>query len=491
MSAKWSGNRWDVSSVFALALVWVLALSGLTMAGTLDFLDKLATPFQDPWLTVPEVIKTGSCLPGDCTPVVCPAQKDFATPLALGEAVDLALCNNAQIKSAWASIKVQAAVAGEARAAYWPTLSGTVSRINDQTRVHGSSTDSNTVDSTTVNGAMSWRIFDFGGRAANRTAANQELAAALANQNAIMQKILVEVIQAYFDAQTARAVWQAKEQNEEIAKNTLDTTKRREAKGADAHGDTLQATTALARAALDKNRASGYYRKALSMLIYAIGVPTHTPVTLAEDLYEEGSGQANKDLDAWLHEAEAHHPAIVAARAQKKASQSRVTVTRSDGLPFIDFSANYYENGRPGQGLPQVRTQESTVGVMLTIPIFDGFSRTYKIRGAEAQVEQKSAALLDTEHQILMEVVKAHADADAALQNLQASEKLLAAAQESLGVSQRKYEKGAADILEILNTQTALSEAGQERIRCLDEWRSARLRLLANAGLMGRSAVNP
>jgi outer membrane protein len=90
-----------------------------------------------------------------------------------------------------------------------------------------------------------------------------------------------------------------------------------------------------------------------------------------------------------------------------------------------------------------------------------------------------------------MEIVKAYADAAASLLNLQASEKLLSAAQESLNTSQRKYEEGVADILEILNTQAALSDAKQERIRSLDEWRSSRLRLLANAGLMGSEVGAP
>jgi len=66
---------------------------------------------------------------------------------------------------------------------------------------------------------------------------------------------------------------------------------------------------------------------------------------------------------------------------------------------------------------------------------------------------------------------------------------LLKAAQEALTVSQRRYGKGAADITEILNTQSTLSDAQRERIRCLAEWQSARLRLLANAGRMGKSAV--
>ena len=107
----------------------------------------------------------------------------------------------------------------------------------------------------------------------------------------------------------------------------------------------------------------------------------------------------------------------------------------------------------------------------------------------EKKVEKKEAALADTEHQIAMEVIKAYADATSALHNLEASATLLEAAQNALAVSQRKYDKGAADIMEILNTQRSLSDAQEERIRCLSEWRSARLRLLASAGEMGRSAV--
>lgn len=47
------------------------------------------------------------------------------------------------------------------------------------------------------------------------------------------------------------------------------------------------------------------------------------------------------------------------------------------------------------------------------------------------------------------------------------------------------------DILEFLNTQAAMSDAKQERIRCQDEWRSAWLRLLASVELLGRETVSP
>ena len=445
----------------------------------------------DPLLAIPDTLETGVVLPGDSASAQCPMQKDFALPLALVEAVDLALCNNPQIQAAWASIKIQAAALGEARAAYLPTLSGSVSRVSDETRYPGTTIAPSTVNASTANAALNWRMLDFGGRSANHQAAEDLLAAALANHDATLQKTLTAVVQSYFDALTARASLVARTQNEEISRQTLVSAKRREAKGAIALSDTLQAATAHARAVLESSRADSAYEKARSMLVYALGIPASSDalrIALPDDV--AGSDGENIDgLKRWLEEAQNRHPAIVAARAQRDAALNKALATSSEGLPTLDFSSNYYQNGRPGQSLTPTRLHETTLGVVLTIPIFDGFARSYKVKGAQAQVEQKQAELSDTEHQVSMEVIRTHADARAALRNLQASDDLLKAAQSALSVAQRKYDKGAADILEVLNTQSALADAQQERIRCLAEWRSARLRLLASAGQMGRVAA--
>ncbi len=82
-----------------------------------------------------------------------------------------------------------------------------------------------------------------------------------------------------------------------------------------------------------------------------------------------------------------------------------------------------------------------------------------------------------------MEIVRTYADAQTALANLAASESLLQAAQEGVVSSQKRYDRGATDILELLSLQSALSDARQESIRCLAEWNSARLRLLAVSGI--------
>jgi outer membrane protein len=443
----------------------------------------------DPLFTVPDAIKKLEPLPGDIDTVKCPPHKDFSAPLVLGEAEDLGLCNNPQIKETWAKIKIQAGAVGEARAAYFPTVNGSVSYIDDRTTYPGADFYNSNVNSWTFYGAVNWRILDFGGRGANRKAANNLLTAALLNHNYNVQKTLSGLIQAYFDAQTSKAVWKAKTQNEVIARGTLEVAKRREDKGANSKSDTLQAATALAKATLEKNRAMGAYNKAISVLVYSIGVPSQTQVLLPDDLGEM-TGQEITDLSTLMADVEKNHPAIKASKVQLEAARNQVKAARSEGLPSLDFSANYYQNGRPGQSLTISQTNETTVGVTLNIPLFDGFSRTYKIREAKAQVEQKEAELQDVEYQTLMDLVKTHADASSALQNLQAADSLLKTAVESQEVVQRKYEKGAADILEMLNTQSALADAQMEHIRCQADWNSARLRLLASAGKLGRAVVN-
>lgn len=450
---------------------------------------SLASPlFQDLLHTTPQILEKGVILPGDQAAVACHETKDLLQPLTFDRAVDMALCNNPQLKYSWANIKVQAGALGEARAPYLPTVTGSLNRTHDRTIYPDSKLPTTDLWRTTFQTGISWRIFDFGGRSAGHRAAAHTLAAALNSHNAALQKVLGDAIQAYFDAMTAHATAEAAEESERNARATLKSAKAREEGGAVSQSDRLRSTTALAKAVLENNRARGDYRKALAWLGQVMGLPGNTGITLPEEIVPDTREMA-KDLTGWLEEAQKNHPAIAAARDQLAAARDQVIVARSVGLPTLNSSANYYRNTKPGEAVTAREAREYTMGIGLTIPFFDGFSNTYRIRGAEARVEQKKAELADTETRIGQEMVRAYVFATVALENLSASADLLETAQEALTVSRRRYDKGAADITELLGTQLSLSEAQRERIRCLAEWNSARLGLLTSAGRMGRSAV--
>lgn len=476
-------TRWLV-----LAVWFVL---GLGSAHAMDWREAV-TPWDDPLKTRPPVLEQGARLPGDQIAQPCASWTTYQQPsegLTLVDVLDLGLCANPQVQGAWARIKVQAAALGEVRASYLPTLSAGISRLNDRTSYPGSALNSTSVEGTAKNMGLSWRLFDFGGRAANSASATALLDAAMASHNAVLQKMLETLIGAFFDAQTARASWEAKQQGEALARSTLKTAQRREGRGAGAQTDTLQAITAVAKASLDTSRARGDYQKTLAMLVYAMGLPSAAQLHLRPDV-EDAHQILAQDLQAWLEQTQQAHPAIVAAQRQLEAARQKIIATQSEGLPSIDLGINEYQNGRPTQGLSTIQTRERVASMTLNIPLFEGFSRTYKVRGAQAQVEQSEASLQDTTHQVLMNVVKTYADARAALGNLDASNLLLRSARNALQSVQRKFDRGASDIVEMLGAQSALADALAQRIRCQAEWRSARLRLLASSGILGRSALD-
>lgn len=468
----------------------------MPLAAAIFMLPAMSEAFEFPYLlkdplsAMPEVVEKGVVLPGDNSPIPRDFRKDFTQPLALHEAVDMALSSNPKISSAWADIKVQAGSLGESYATYLPTLSAIANWTLDSIHYSSSNYASSDTNRFNVQASLNWRILDFGGRDANRRSADKLLTAALSTYDATIQDSLTSVVQAYFDSMSASALLRAKRENVEIARGTLRSAEEREARGVVSKSDTLRATTELSKALLEQNRAEGDYQKSLAILARYIGLSDSSGINLPSDLderqvVEEGT---KKSLAAWLEDAK-KHPAILSAKKQLDAASEQVTVSKSSGLPTLNFSANYYQNTSPGQAVTRVSAQEATLIVGVSIPIFEGFTTTYKVRGAQAKMEKQKAVLTDTEQQVAMNVIKAYSGAESSMKNLDASALLLRSAKEALVVSQRKYDKGAADITELLSTQSALADARNERVRCLADWNSARLQLLSSAGAMGRYAV--
>lgn len=454
----------------------------------------MRSTLDDPFATRPPVLSHGPALPGDAAILTCSMTSPDGQALGLEKAVDLALCSNPKIKNAWLGIKVQSAAVGIAQAAFLPTVTANLAWERTASGYPDSPIPASVVSGNTAYASLNWRLFDFGERNAERSAANFALLAAIKSHDAMLQKVMEDTIQAYFDAQTAFAVWQAKLEDETLADATLASAVRREGRGAMARGDTLQAARAQARALLERNRALGDYRKACAVLVYMMGMPAGADIVLAgvdsgTDTWSVKLQHTRAELAAWLEQVRRSHPSILAARSQWDAALATVKANQAAGRPTVDFSANFYKNGYPNQGVSATGSHVGTLGVAISFPIFSGFSHIYKVRQAAALAEQRENDVLETEHSILADLIKAYADTQSAFDNLDASSMLLTAAQDALQSSQRKYEKGAADIIEILTSQKELADARQERLRAISEWRSARLRLMAAAGELGREKI--
>lgn len=146
-----------------------------------------------------------------------------------------------------------------------------------------------------------------------------------------------------------------------------------------------------------------------------------------------------------------------------------------------------------GLGLPYMsaRHSDNYPGVQVSVPLFEGFTRQYKIRAAEAQIEEKQQSLEDARNTVELDVWKSYQSLRSNTATLPVVADLLINARKSWQAAEFRYEKGVGSLLEVLNAQTALAEAQRQHIRSLTDWRYSRLELAEKIGQLDmQSLVN-
>lgn len=295
--------------------------------------------------------------------------------LNLPTAIHLALCHNPQMRATWSTIAQQAAQLGQAQSAYWPQLNAGIARQRSRVSHSGSELPASSTWATSKNAVLNWRLWDFGARGAKADAAQAQLTAVLHTQDATVHKALAEVLQAYGQAQATQASLETQRTLLPLAERSVQAAQRRQQGGAGSGNDTLQTLAAQARIQLEQSRAQGELDKTTAQLAYLLGLPGSASHQPSHPLLMQA-------LDNWLEQARQSHPAILAAKAQWQAAQASLKAVQSEGLLALDFNLAHYRNGRPNVAITGGQSRENVIGLTLSIPLFDGFSTTYKVRAA-------------------------------------------------------------------------------------------------------------
>lgn len=471
-----------------LCLLPLLAVSGVQ-----------ASPF-DPFFTEDRLPPSVQQFIGDDDgPVICDFA-DLAGPLQLHQAIERALCQSPQTRAAWAQARIQAAQLGVARSAYLPSISASfgylAQRTDNRYEAPYEALDASTQPRTRMgNLKLSWTIADTGLRKANVDQAKALLDAANASHDRSLQQTLLDTAQRYFDVQTAVAVLRAAEEAERSAQKNLDATTAKHQKGVGALTDKLQAAVALSDARLKRVTAQGDLESAVGTLATRIGLSPKTRLQLPDlqqKLPDLGLGAS---VDELFNDASEFHPALRSARSELQAAQAKVRAVRAEGMPVLGFSAEASERQQdkhiPISGYPPTGAvfRDRVVGMQLSIPLFEGFGRGYKVRAANSQVEQLQAELRKTEQQVMLDVWKHYQALNTRSAHIEAARTLLDSARRSYEVAQGRFRAGVGNILELLSAQSAVANAEQRHIEALSGWLGARLQLAASIGKLGMWAI--
>lgn len=408
---------------------------------------------------------------------------DLSKPITLAEVADTSLCNNPQTSEVWASARVQAAQLGIAKSAYLPSLNDNISTSLGVSNPESSSRSNPTMNLSNSLVA-SYLLYDFGNRNANLENARQLLLSASASQSSTVQSVLLTATVAYYQVQANIAALDAAREAERASEESFKAADARYKAGVSTPADKLQAQTAFAQLTLTRITSEGNLQIAYGNLVNVMGLPANQKVELVANT---SNPPANilEDVNTLIEQASTRRPDLVASEAQVKAAQANIDASKAASKPTISVSMS--NNLQDGSQLSS--SNNSTLGLTVSIPLFAGYAPTYRIRAAEATADLRAAQRDRLRLQISLDVWSAYQSLRTALESVTATEILVTSAEQSYRVALGRYKAGVGNIIDTLNAQSALASANQQKIQAALNSNIARATLAQAMGALDNAMI--
>ena len=230
--------------------------------------------------------------------------------------------------------------------------------------------------------------------------------------------------------------------------------------------DEAEHANALQMDAMAQSRAE----QALIALKTTLGVDLSSAITLADRLEFV---PAPVSVDDAIRQASETHPEIKAAIKQREAAQAEVRAAYGNYFPQVAVSYMYDGQWAKNRNDPSTTADGYSVGVVVTLPLFDGFLRENALNTAKAKLDRATQAEGLARQQVAKEVNQTALMLGAAQKSVEASQKGLTQAEEEFRVIKERFESGRGIQLEILDAQVSLTRARFNSVAALAEYNSA------------------
>jgi outer membrane protein len=373
--------------------------------------------------------------------------------LTLRAARDKALKTHPRIS--YAELRALAArqVEKQARAGFFPTLSGSVVAVgtaNDNTRLAaiGGLNNPAIFERNAEGLTASQLITDFG-RTANLSGSARFRADAEENNvQATREQIILEVDRAYFAALQAQAIERVAGQTVTNRDIFLEQVTALASNKMRSELDVSFAKVNLEDARLLLSKAVNDEQAALAQLSSLTGTRDIYPGSIAE--HEPENEVAETNLALMLEAALTNRPELMRLRNEYTAAVKFARAERALSYPVISAVASA---GVVPVHDPQLPDNYAAAGVGINIPLLTGGLYSARRREAALKAEAAQKAVQEEEENVVRDVKIAWLNTQNAAERLRITGQLLENARRTLELATARYENGANSIVELNQTQ--------------------------------------
>lgn len=402
--------------------------------------------------------------------------EERSTPLTLETALRIALDANPQQRAEREGVRAATATIGEARAAYYPEVDASAgySRwerhafLPDAVARPGLPLSIGPTDDWFAGLSARFALYDGGSRAASLRRASARRDLAEADRARARQDLALDVHRAYYGLLAAREALDAATHDAERAADHVRLAQERRAAGAVPGADVARAQVAVSEARLRVATAEHQLRVAAGRLNTTMGLSADTLVVIAAPQEPMGPPPDAPVADA-IERALAQRPDLAAAQHRITAAQAGVDVAQTAFRPRVVSEGRW--GWRDQSWWPTDR--DWSVGVTFQWRVFDGAARGSARARARADLARETALADSHVLRVREDVWRARSAVTQGFEAVQASNTLIAEAEESVRTARERYRVGAGTITDLLDVEAALTRAGATRVQAFWDYRTA------------------
>lgn len=303
---------------------------------------------------------------------------------------------------------------------------------------------------------------------------------ALLNYQTVLADTLLSVRLAYDDVLLAAQQIQVNEASVESLTRELEDTQRRFHSGAVPKFDVLRARVELGNERPLLIKARNDYRVGKDNLLHLLGVTVprtvweDIPLTLSDMLAAQPYAL---DWPSALNLALAKRPELAALRKAEALRREDLVAARAGYKPTASVFGGYQWQSPPYENNLSADLSGWIAGAQVSWNLFDGELTRGRVTEARAHYERAKLDVEESERQIELDARTAFSNFIEAREVLDSQKLVEEEAQEALRLAEARQAAGSATQLDVLNAQTALTQARTTQVQALHDYAAARARL--------------
>ncbi len=412
--------------------------------------------------------------------------------LTFDAAVQRALRDGEEVRSANASIDIADAQIGLARSTGLPQLrlNSGYNQAVENARANIVGAVFNQAFTYTANAQLAQPLFLGGRVVAGAKAANAARSAARANTAEVRGNVVVDVERAYLNALFTRRLIEIQEQNLALADQRVAQAQQLETAGRASRYDVLRLKVERANLEPAVVQARNDYAIAVLNLRRLVNVPSERPMRLVSELDTLALQRLLATVDTAPNVGEVR-AAVRSAELTRTAREAGVRVARADLLPSINATLTSGYLALPaGNGVPTFGGQTSAAncppgsaasrlcqnngwftdrsfGLQVSWPIFDGLRTKANIENASALADQSRIELALVREQVALEAAAARAEFGRARILFDARRETVSEAIEAFDLATLRNTRGVGTALDVSDAQLNLVRAQVNSARAI------------------------